>query len=188
VKTGTSKDMRDNWCVGFTARHTVAVWVGNFDGTPMHDVSGVSGAAPAWLDAVNLVSGGRGGVPARPADVVVHRVRFEPAVEPERDELFLRGTETDVVAAKPPAALAARIAYPSDGAILALDPDVPAPSQRVRFEATAAAAGLGWLLDGSRLEDGGASVPWEPVAGRHVLALLDSEGRELHRVRFEVRP
>jgi penicillin-binding protein 1C len=30
VKTGTSKDMRDNWAVGFGARHTVAVWVGNF--------------------------------------------------------------------------------------------------------------------------------------------------------------
>ncbi|UUZ49903.1 hypothetical protein LP420_07110 [Massilia sp. B-10] len=30
VKTGTSKDMRDNWCVGYTDRYTVAVWVGNF--------------------------------------------------------------------------------------------------------------------------------------------------------------
>ena len=31
VKTGTSKDMRDNWCVGFSDRYTVAVWVGNFE-------------------------------------------------------------------------------------------------------------------------------------------------------------
>ncbi len=29
VKTGTSKDMRDNWCVGYTRRFTVGVWVGN---------------------------------------------------------------------------------------------------------------------------------------------------------------
>src|SRR5690606_41442788 len=35
VKTGTSKDYRDNWPVGYTPRHTVAVWVGNFDGSPM---------------------------------------------------------------------------------------------------------------------------------------------------------
>ena len=48
AKTGTSKDMRDNWCVGYTARYTVGVWVGNFSGAPMHDVSGVSGAAPIW--------------------------------------------------------------------------------------------------------------------------------------------
>jgi penicillin-binding protein 1C len=46
VKTGTSKDMRDNWCVGFSDRYSVGVWVGNFSGAPMWDVSGVSGAAP----------------------------------------------------------------------------------------------------------------------------------------------
>ncbi|MCU0605679.1 MAG: hypothetical protein MUC33_23830, partial [Desulfobacterales bacterium] len=26
VKTGTSKDMRDNWCVGYSQRFTVGVW------------------------------------------------------------------------------------------------------------------------------------------------------------------
>ena len=53
VKTGTSKDMRDNWCVGFTSRYTVGVWVGNFSGAPMRDVSGVTGAAPIWRDIVH---------------------------------------------------------------------------------------------------------------------------------------
>lgn len=48
VKTGTSKDYRDNWAVGYTPRHTVAVWVGNFDGSPMQKVSGVSGAGPLF--------------------------------------------------------------------------------------------------------------------------------------------
>ena len=56
VKTGTSKDMRDNWCVGFTSRYTVAVWVGNFDGSAMWDVSGVSGAAPLWLEIMNQLN------------------------------------------------------------------------------------------------------------------------------------
>ena len=35
AKTGTSKDMRDNWCIGFSSRYTVGVWVGNFNGAPM---------------------------------------------------------------------------------------------------------------------------------------------------------
>ena len=48
VKTGTSKDMRDNWAVGYIQRYTVGVWVGNASGAPMHDVSGTSGAAPVW--------------------------------------------------------------------------------------------------------------------------------------------
>jgi penicillin-binding protein 1C len=48
VKTGTSSDYRDTWTVGFTTDYTVAVWVGNFDNTPMHKVSGMTGAAPLW--------------------------------------------------------------------------------------------------------------------------------------------
>ena len=45
-KTGTSTGFRDNWAFGFTPEFTVGVWVGNFDGAPMQDVSGVTGAAP----------------------------------------------------------------------------------------------------------------------------------------------
>jgi penicillin-binding protein 1C len=48
VKTGTSKAFRDNYAVGFTDRVTVAVWVGNFDGSSMQGVSGVTGAAPVF--------------------------------------------------------------------------------------------------------------------------------------------
>ncbi|MGB3191178.1 MAG: penicillin-binding protein 1C [Limnoraphis sp.] len=48
VKTGTSSDHRDTWTVGFTPDYTVATWVGNFDGKPMQNVSGVMGAAPLW--------------------------------------------------------------------------------------------------------------------------------------------
>ncbi len=48
VKTGTSSDFRDTWTVGFTREYTVGVWVGNFDGSPMRGVSGVTGAGPLW--------------------------------------------------------------------------------------------------------------------------------------------
>lgn len=48
VKTGTSSNYRDTWTVGFTTDYTVATWVGNFNGEPMHQVSGVTGAAPLW--------------------------------------------------------------------------------------------------------------------------------------------
>jgi penicillin-binding protein 1C len=49
-KTGTSSDFRDNWALGFTPEFTVGVWVGNFDGSPMHEVSGVTGAGPIMHD------------------------------------------------------------------------------------------------------------------------------------------
>lgn len=50
VKTGTSSDYRDNWCVGYTPEFTVGVWVGNFDGSAMQNVSGVTGAGPIFHD------------------------------------------------------------------------------------------------------------------------------------------
>ena len=45
-KTGTSSSFRDNWAFGYTPEFTVGVWVGNFNGTPMKKVTGVTGAAP----------------------------------------------------------------------------------------------------------------------------------------------
>ena len=48
VKTGTSTDYKDNFCVGFTQEFTVGVWVGNISNTPMHEVTGVTGAGPIF--------------------------------------------------------------------------------------------------------------------------------------------
>jgi penicillin-binding protein 1C len=45
-KTGTSTDFRDNWTIAFTPDFSVGVWAGNFDGSPMREVSGVTGAGP----------------------------------------------------------------------------------------------------------------------------------------------
>lgn len=75
VKTGTSTDYRDNWCLGFTPQYTVAVWAGNFDGSPMRGVSGVSGAAPLFRDIfVYLDSRERQSWYAQPAGVLAAAV------------------------------------------------------------------------------------------------------------------
>lgn len=58
VKTGTSKGYRDNWCLGYTPRHVVGVWVGNTDGSPMERVSGISGAGPLFRDVMLAVGDG----------------------------------------------------------------------------------------------------------------------------------
>ncbi|MBR5895843.1 MAG: transglycosylase domain-containing protein [Akkermansia sp.] len=55
VKTGTSSNYRDNWCLGFTAEYTVGVWVGNFDNSSMKGISGVSGAAPIFHRVMELM-------------------------------------------------------------------------------------------------------------------------------------
>jgi penicillin-binding protein 1C len=47
-KTGTSNGARDNWAIGSTARHTVGVWIGNFEHDAMRDIYGPAGAGLAW--------------------------------------------------------------------------------------------------------------------------------------------
>ena len=44
AKTGTSRAYVDNWTAGFSSERTVAVWAGNFDGTPMRHIAGITGA------------------------------------------------------------------------------------------------------------------------------------------------
>ena len=48
VKTGTTDDIKDNWTIGYTRNVAVGVWVGNNDGDPMINSSGLTGAAPIW--------------------------------------------------------------------------------------------------------------------------------------------
>jgi penicillin-binding protein 1C len=48
VKTGTSSNYRDNWCIGYTPEFTIGVWAGNFENQPMKNLSGIAGAAPIF--------------------------------------------------------------------------------------------------------------------------------------------
>ncbi|MDQ8038091.1 MAG: penicillin-binding protein 1C [Pedobacter sp.] len=188
VKTGTSKDMRDNWCIGFSRRYTVAAWVGNLDGAAMHDVSGITGAAPIWAAVMNALEGGQvrpgGDMPPAPLSLVRQRVKFFGLKEPAREEWFLPGTEMSAVEFVPQAT--ARISYPANETIIAIDPDIPEAQQRVRFRAEAPERGMEWWLDGTKLGPA-RDHDWKPQPGQHRLSLRDAQRRELDAVIFTVR-
>lgn len=78
AKTGTSKGSRDNWTVGFTREVTVAVWVGNFDGSAMRGTSGISGAAPLFHAAMEAAMRGREPRALRLADREPHDATLVP--------------------------------------------------------------------------------------------------------------
>lgn len=59
AKTGTTTDWRDNWTIGYTPQLVAGVWVGNADNEPMHNVSGITGAAPIWHDFMEEVLRGK---------------------------------------------------------------------------------------------------------------------------------
>lgn len=185
VKTGTSKDLRDNWCIGFTDRYTVGVWVGNASGAPMQQVSGVSGAAPVWQAIVRaLHAGAPSKAPALPPGIVSVRADIAAGREPARDELFLAGTEQRraIAGAQLRAQRREGITSPRDGSVYALDPDIPPAAQRIVFEGEEGT----WRIDGRPLGRG-TSHSWAPLPGRHVLELLGRDGRVLEALRFEVR-
>jgi penicillin-binding protein 1C len=190
VKTGTSKDMRDNWCIGFTSRYTVGVWVGNFSGAPMRDVSGVTGAAPIWREIVHrLHAADTSSRAAAPSGLSRTTVWFDPPVEAERKEWFLIGTEMAVVESAGAEAATPRIRYPAADAVIALDPDIPPGAQRVVFEAAPAGARWRWRLNGIALgeSDARGRLDWSPSRGHYTLQLEDAEGRILSASVFEVR-
>jgi len=56
IKTGTSANWRDNWVVGYTPDYTIAVWAGDFEGNPMHQMSGAIGAGPLFHKIAQLVA------------------------------------------------------------------------------------------------------------------------------------
>jgi penicillin-binding protein 1C len=75
AKTGTSTGWRDNWAFGVAPHVTVGVWVGNFDGSPMGEVSGVTGAGPILARVASAAEEGRArGAFEPPAGVVRGRV------------------------------------------------------------------------------------------------------------------
>ena len=161
VKTGTSKDMRDNWAMGFSQRYTVGVWVGNASGAPMWDVSGTSGAAPIWAAVMGYLHKNEASrAPTPPAGLVQGRAQFGSQLEAARTEWFIAGTEQAILATDSIANNARRtsassqkdvkitqkssddlassplrITTPANGSIIALDPDIPPNRQRLNFSA-----------------------------------------------------
>jgi len=54
-KTGTSFGRKDAWSIGFNKKYTVGVWVGNFDGTGVSDLSGADIATPLLFEIFNTI-------------------------------------------------------------------------------------------------------------------------------------
>ena len=188
VKTGTSKAMRDNWCVGFSRRYTVAVWIGNLEGDSMRAVSGTSGAAPVWREVMLALH--RQAVPTRPArptGVEVRPVRFAGGIEPPRTEYFLRGTDQSVYGLAPPEARRTRITSPVSGSVYALDPDIPMDRQRIRITVAGAVGGYRLILDRKDIGPAGAQPLILPGPGAHRLALQDRTGKAVDQILFTVR-
>jgi penicillin-binding protein 1C len=215
VKTGTSSDYRDTWTVGYTTEYTVGIWVGNFDGRPMRNVSGVTGAAPLWNRIMLHLHEGRdpdpfdppsglvrericattGGIPGPTCPATVLEYLYPQdlaayfATRPPR--CCASGDRTSSAAASAPILTGVHIVFPHDGDTFVLhvadSTTETTGAQALEFQAAASkGANVRWRLDGSPLASNGTASPiWRLRPGR--FALEATAGSAHDRIEFSVR-
>jgi penicillin-binding protein 1C len=183
VKTGTSRDMVDNWCIGYTSHFTVGVWVGNSSGIPMQGVTGISGAGPIFREVMDHLNR-QGGYGSEAFRVPSGVVKGASVTDHRAFDWYLEGTEPSgvhIVETVP------KIRYPVEGTMIAYDADIPPENQQLVFRSEGAGEGYDFVLDGAVIGRGGEAVPWKVTRGRHVASLVDREGSIRDRVTFLVR-
>ncbi|MGD9537091.1 MAG: penicillin-binding protein 1C [Alphaproteobacteria bacterium] len=166
-KTGTSYGYRDAWAIGFDRRHTVGVWVGRPDGTPMPGVTGLSAAAPLLFRIFDGLPGGG----ARSLSIAA-----DPAGAPPPNLTRLSSKTSD--------GSALGLRFPLDGALLMIEYD----DQNLPLLVEGGRRPFTWLVDGTPIVVGKGSrrASWRPPGpGFYVISVVDVTG-ETVRARVEV--
>lgn len=214
VKTGTSSDFRDTWTVGFSRDYTVGVWVGNFDGSAMRGISGVTGAGPLWnrimlhlheshepkrfapppgyTRAPICATTGHAPSNACPAVVTewVRDARLAAVRKPARAGL---GPAYDAWLALQPQTERSgslRIVAPADGAIFYRNDaasELQAKEQQLALRATGAVAPVHWSVNGHPIALDAEGHAFVPVT-LGSLAIVASDGERTDRVTIRVVP
>jgi penicillin-binding protein 1C len=183
AKTGTSKDFRDNWTIGYSTAYTVGVWVGNFDGEPMHNVSGITGCGPLFKGIMLLLHGkDQGREFPRPGGITVVSVcpfsgelptTFCPGTV---EEVFIEGTEprqtcsyhrtsgqlqaTNVGLKSDPDSSPFQISFPRGGDVFKIDPVLRTDHQSLKFKVNVhSMPGINkveWWINGGRAGEVGS--------------------------------
>jgi penicillin-binding protein 1C len=185
VKTGTSQDMRDNWCVGYSDTYTVGVWIGNFSGEPMHDITGISGAGPIWREIMEYLHKDKSSYLPKPPPNLVYKFGdyYIKGTEPNLDPILsIVDSQDSSQQQQPP-----RIDYPKDGLIVAMDPDIPTSLQRILFRSQGDTRNLFWMLNHKILGSAKFSFPWIVRKGKYQLSLISQSDEIIETVHFEVR-
>lgn len=148
-KTGTSWGHRDAWALGVSATHSVGVWVGRPDGTPLPGQTGRETATPLMLRVFALLPdpGPLPGAPPLPPAPALARLGAMSA-----DRL--------------------RLIFPPDGAALA-------GGTAVTLRAAGGQRPLTWLVDGAPIASARhrRDTAWQPPGpGFYRVTVVDADG------------
>lgn len=180
VKTGTSRNFRDNWTLGYSRDYTVCVWVGNNDSSPMKEVSGITGAGPIWRRVMEAVHKEH---PPKSFNMpesmerkeVCHRDKCWSEVV-EKGKEYQQYLETESTEKKE-----SLIIYPLPFDRFFLDASVSGEGQRMKLEAREE---VEWEIDGVSIGTG-VKVFWKMTEGEHRIRARREGGEERVRVFVE---
>jgi penicillin-binding protein 1C len=169
-KTGTSYGYRDAWAIGFDGRHTIGVWVGRPDGTPVPGLVGRGAAAPILFDAFARAGSLPAPLKSAPAGALIvatgklppPQQRFRPGRLPGED-----------------AGPQLRIMFPPDGARLELVNEPDGKPDPIALKVSGGAGPLTVMVNGMPLpaEPSRHTLFFEPEGPGFVrLTVMDAKG------------
>jgi penicillin-binding protein 1C len=182
IKTGTSTDYRDAWAIAFDYQHTIAVWMGNLDGSAMDGVTGAVGPAMVLRSLFSEINRNQDTRPlALAQDLVLAKIcRRDGRLADERcdstTEWFVPGTlppptGNPTVAAAPQY----RLLQPTAGLQVAHDPRIPAEFEALPMQ-IAPLPGFqraDWYVDGKLAASTTEThYPWPLQRGTHSVKAL----------------
>jgi penicillin-binding protein 1C len=202
IKTGTSTDYRDAWAIAFDYQHTIAVWMGNLDGSAMDGVTGAVGPAMVLRSLFSEINRNQDTRPlALSQDLVSAKIcRHDGRLADEScastTEWFLPGTVPPATGIlKTAAAPQYRLLQPTAGLQVAHDPRIPTEFEALPMQ-IAAVPGLSkvdWYVDGKlAAHTTDAHYPWPLERGTHSVKALvwtenDGGAHGTDDIRFYVR-
>lgn len=172
-KTGTSFGSRDSWAVGFSATHTVGVWIGRPDGTPSPGQSGLNTAAPLLFKVFGMlpkskwiregkpppgVLSAASGLPERLRRFQPHGGWLTPQFKQFEDEL--------------------RIIFPPDGSTIEVT-TIGGEMKPLLLEANGGVRPLFWTVNGMPVDSSPfrRKIAWSPDGkGFTGITVIDSRG------------
>jgi penicillin-binding protein 1C len=169
-KTGTSYGYRDAWAIGFDGKHTIGVWVGRPDGTPVPGLIGRGAAAPILFDAFARAGSPPAPLKSAPAGALIvatgklppPQQRFRPGRLPGED-----------------AGPQLRIMFPPDGARLELVNEPDGKPDPIALKVSGGAGPLTVMVNGMPLpaEPSRHTLFFEPEGPGFVrLTVMDAKG------------
>ena len=201
IKTGTSTDYRDAWAIAFDYRHTIAVWMGNLDGSAMDGITGAVGPAMVLRSMFAELNRDRDTRPLMLSrDLVAAKICRRNGLLADdlcesTSEWFVPGTlPARAAAAKAAAPEPFRLLQPTAGLAVAHDPRIPGEfeSLPMRIAPVSRLSRVDWYVDG-RFASSTTSTDysWPLEKGTHsVLAKIwlgtSADAHDTPEIRFHV--